>query len=84
MTGMEENAREFPYKRYETMHALEDGPDLWVHGSGNLIQTLLAHNLIDQMLMWTFPVTVGSGKHLFSDGAQADGFNLIENFYKIS
>jgi dihydrofolate reductase len=32
-----------------------DGPDLWVHGSGNLIQTLLSHDLIDRMLVWTFP-----------------------------
>ena len=39
----------------------QDGPDLWVHGSGNLIQTLLESHLIDVMHVWTFPVTVGSG-----------------------
>ena len=56
-----------------------DGPDLWVHGSGNLIQTLLANNLIDQMLVWTFPVTVGPGKRLFAEGTKAEGFKLVES-----
>jgi dihydrofolate reductase len=55
-----------------------DGPDLWVHGSGNLIQTLLAHDLIDRMLVWVVPVTVGSGKRLFAEGTQAAGFKLID------
>ena len=52
------------------------GPDLWVHGSGNLIQTLLAHDLIDRMLLWTFPVTVGSGKRLFAEGTQPRSLRL--------
>ncbi len=56
----------------------EDRPDLWVHGSGNLIQTLLAHGLIDRMLVWTYPVTVGGGKRLFAEGAQAAGFKLVD------
>jgi dihydrofolate reductase len=54
-----------------------DGPDLWVHGSGNLIQTLLKNNLIDAMHVWTFPVTVGMGKRLFAEGTQAGGFKLV-------
>ena len=45
-----------------------DAPDLWVHGSGNLIQTLLKHELVDRMHIWTFPVTIGEGKRLFADG----------------
>jgi dihydrofolate reductase len=57
----------------------QDGPDLWVHGSGNLIQTLLKHHLIDRMYLWIFPVTVGNGKRLFAEGAQAEGFKLIES-----
>jgi dihydrofolate reductase len=57
----------------------EDGLDLWVHGSGNLIQTLLKHHLIDRMHLWIFPVTVGSGKRLFAEGTQAEGFKLIES-----
>lgn len=52
------------------------GPDLWVHGSGFLIQTLLEECLIDRMYIWTFPVTVGSGKRLFAEGTQAEGFKL--------
>ena len=57
----------------------EDGPDLWVHGSGNLIQTLLKHHLIDRMHLWIFPVTVGGGKRLFAEGTQAEGFKLVES-----
>ena len=57
----------------------QNGPDLWVHGSGNLIQTLLKNHLIDTMHVWTFPVTVGGGKRLFGDGASPDGFKLAES-----
>jgi len=57
----------------------EDGPDLWVHGSGNLIQTLLKHHLIDRMHLWTIPVTVGPGKRLFAEGTQAEGFKLLDS-----
>ena len=57
----------------------EDSPDLWVHGSGSLIQTLLANALIDRMLVWTFPVTVGGGKRLFAEGTRAAGFKLVDS-----
>ena len=57
----------------------QEGPDLWVHGSGNLIQTLLKNHLIDRMHIWTFPVTVGSGKRLFAEGTQPGGFKLIDS-----
>lgn len=57
----------------------EDGPDLWVHGSGNLIQTLLKHGLVNRMHIWTFPVTVGSGKRLFEGGTRAEGFTLVNS-----
>lgn len=55
------------------------GPDLWVHGSGNLIQTLLSNDLIDRMLIWTFPVTVGKGKRLFEDDTKAAAFKLLDS-----
>jgi dihydrofolate reductase len=57
----------------------ESGPDLWVHGSGNLIQTLLANHLIDAMHVWTFPITVGNGEGLFAEGTHADAFKLVDS-----
>ena len=57
----------------------KDGPDLWVHGSGNLIQTLLRNDLIDSMVIWTFPLTVGPGKRLFAEGTKAAGFKLTDS-----
>lgn len=55
-----------------------DGPDLWVWGSGNLIQTLLKNNLVDRMHIWTFPVTIGSGKKLFAEGTQPERFRPVD------
>ncbi|MDQ5874835.1 MAG: dihydrofolate reductase family protein [Actinomycetota bacterium] len=57
----------------------EEGPELQVHGSANLIQTLLRHKLIDEYRLWTFPVVVGRGKRLFSDGTVPAGLNLVAN-----
>ena len=55
----------------------QDGPELQVHGSGNLIQTLLQNNLIDQFHLWTFPVVIGSGQRLFVDGTVPGGLKLV-------
>jgi dihydrofolate reductase len=57
----------------------EDGPELQVHGSANLIQTLLRHNLVDQFRLWVFPLVVGSGKRLFADGAIPSGLQLVDH-----
>ena len=57
----------------------EDGPELQVHGSGNLIQTLLRHNLVDQYRLWVFPLVIGSGKRLFSEGTVPSGLRLVES-----
>jgi dihydrofolate reductase len=55
------------------------GPDLWVWGSGNLIQTLLKNNLIDQMHIWTYPITIGIGKKLFAEGTQPEHFKPVDS-----
>lgn len=57
----------------------ENGPDLWVWGSGNLIQTLLKNHLIDRMHLWTYPITLGSGKRLLAEGTQAEQWELAES-----
>lgn len=57
----------------------EEGPELQVHGSGNLIQTLLRHELIDEFRLWTFPLVLGRGKRLFSDGTIPAGLTLVAN-----
>ena len=56
----------------------EDGPDLIVWGSGNLIQTLLRENLVDRMHVWMHPVTVGAGKRLFAGGALPATWMLVK------
>ena len=55
-----------------------EGPEIHVHGSDNLIQTLLKYNLADELWLKIFPVAVGSGKRLFADGKFAGGFELID------
>lgn len=56
----------------------ESGPLLQVHGSWQLIQTLLAHDLVDEFRLWTFPVIVGRGKRLFGDGSRPAGLTLLK------
>jgi dihydrofolate reductase len=50
-----------------------------VHGSGNLIQTLLRHDLVDQYRLWVFPLVIGSGKRLFSDGTIPSALKLVDS-----
>jgi dihydrofolate reductase len=57
----------------------QDGPDLWVWGSGNVIQTLLKNNLIDRMHLWIHPLTIGTGKRLFAEGTEAENFKLTDS-----
>jgi dihydrofolate reductase len=54
----------------------EDGPDLLIQGSSDLIQTLLKNDLIDEINLLIFPVVLGSGKRLFGDGAKGAALKL--------
>jgi dihydrofolate reductase len=56
-----------------------DGPELQVHGSGNFIQTLLKNDLVDELWLKIYPLTLGPGKHLFADGAIPAAWEMIES-----
>jgi dihydrofolate reductase len=56
----------------------EDGPDLQIHGSGELIQTLLKNDLVDELRLKIYPVTLGTGKRLFASGTVPTAFKVKE------
>lgn len=57
----------------------EDGPMLQVHGSGAFIQTLLKNDLVDELRLRIFPITLGKGKRLFAEGTTPAAFELIDS-----
>src|SRR5579862_5144768 len=57
----------------------QDGSMLQVHGSGELIQTLLKNDLVDELWLKIFPLTLGNGKRLFADGTIPAAFQLMES-----
>jgi dihydrofolate reductase len=57
----------------------QEGPELQVHGSANLIQTLLKHDLVDEFWLKIFPVTLGNGKRLFDQGTIPAAFSLVDS-----
>jgi len=57
----------------------QDGPDLQVHGSADFLQTLLKHDLADELWLKIFPVTLGSGKRLFGDGDRPGAYKLLSS-----
>ncbi|AXR68326.1 dihydrofolate reductase family protein [Leptospira mayottensis] len=57
----------------------EEGPDLHVYGSANLVQTLMKQDLVDEFWLKIFPLTLGSGKRLFVDGTIPAAFKVMES-----
>jgi len=55
-----------------------DGPTLQIWGSSELLQTLIAAELVDEYRMWVFPVVLGEGKRLFGNGVPPRGLTLVE------
>jgi dihydrofolate reductase len=55
-----------------------EGGEIQVHGSSDLLQTLLKHNLIDELRIWQFPVVLGTGKRLFGEGTIPGSFRLVD------
>jgi dihydrofolate reductase len=56
-----------------------EGPELQVHGSANLIQTLIRNSLVDEYRLWLFPLVLGAGKRLFADGTIPAGLELVDS-----
>ena len=57
----------------------QDGPELQVHGSGDLVQTQLRHGLGDEFRLWVSPLVIGAGERLFSDGTAPSGLELVDS-----
>ena len=57
----------------------QQGPDLHVYGSANLVQTLMKHDLVDEFWLKIYPLTLGSGKRLFADGTIPAAFKVTES-----
>lgn len=56
-----------------------EGSNIQVHGSGNLVQSLLRLDLVDELWLKIFPLTLGQGKRLFDDGTIASAFTLSDS-----
>jgi dihydrofolate reductase len=57
----------------------QQGPDLHVWGSGNLLQTLIKHDLVDVFWLMMYPITLGGGKRLFADGTIPMSFKVTDS-----
>jgi dihydrofolate reductase len=61
----------------------QDGPEISVQGSSDLIQTLPKNDLVDEFRIWAFPVVVGPGKRLFGQGAVPAGMRtVVDDFHR--
>lgn len=57
----------------------QEGIEIQVHGSGELLQTLQRNNLVDEFRVWIFPIVLGQGKRLFEPGSMASGLQLTSH-----
>jgi dihydrofolate reductase len=57
----------------------QKGPQLHVYGSGNFTQTLFKHDLVDELWLKIFPITLGKGKRLFAEGTIPAAFKLTDS-----
>ena len=75
-----ENSKLIPGDVAEYVRALkeQDGPEIQVHGSGDLIQTLLKEDLVDEYRLWIYPLLLGEGKRLFAEGTAPLGLRVAE------
>jgi dihydrofolate reductase len=55
-----------------------DGPELHIWGSSELLQTLIAAELVDEYRIWVFPLVLGEGKRLFESSVPPRGLTLVE------
>jgi dihydrofolate reductase len=82
---LEENKTDWPnvtfIKTVDDIKKLKEseGGDIQVHGSGVLIQTLLKNDLVDELWLKTFPITLGQGKRLFGEGTIPAAFTLTDS-----
>jgi dihydrofolate reductase len=56
-----------------------EGGSIKVHGSGNMAQTLFKHDLVDELCLMTFPITLGTGKRLFEEGTNAAAYKMTDS-----
>jgi dihydrofolate reductase len=56
----------------------EDGAEIQVHGSGDLAQTLIERDLVDEFRLWVFPIVLGRGKRLFGRGTGPAALKLVD------
>jgi dihydrofolate reductase len=68
-------------KNVDDIKALKnsEGDAIKVHGSGNLVQTLFKHDLVDELCLMTFPITLGTGKRLFGEGTIPAAFTMTDS-----